>query len=93
MEFPIKDPVGWGWPRTKKQLKSRGVIPRAPGPRVRLVLQQGRTEAAAQRGRDGGLGLAVAELELEATHAYALIMSSGSMQLANINEAGQLQGH
>ena len=24
VEFPIKDPVGWGWPRTKKLLKSRG---------------------------------------------------------------------
>jgi hypothetical protein len=64
-------------------------IPRAAGPRVRLVLQQGPTGAAARRGGAGGL--AVAELELEATHAYALIMSLGSMQLAN--EAGQLQGH
>ena len=40
------------------------------------MLQQGRTGAAAHRGRAGGL--AVAELELEATHAYALIMSLGS---------------
>ena len=41
-----------------------------------MVLQQGRTGAAAHRGRAGGL--AVAELELKATHAYALIMSLGS---------------
>ena len=40
------------------------------------MLQRGRTGAAAHRGRAGGL--AVAELELEATHAYALIMSLGS---------------
>jgi hypothetical protein len=36
------------------------------------VLRQGRSGAAAHRGRAGGL--AVAELELKATHAYALIM-------------------
>ena len=35
-----------------------------------------RTGVAAHRGWAGGL--AVAELELEATHAYALIMSLGS---------------
>ena len=40
------------------------------------MLQQGRTGAAAHRGWAGGL--AVAELELKATHAYALIMSLGS---------------
>ena len=40
------------------------------------MLQQGRTGAAAHRGWAGEL--AVAELELEATHAYALIMSLGS---------------
>ena len=44
--------------------------PAPPG--ARLVLQQGRTGAAAHRGWTGGI--AVAELELEATHAYALIM-------------------
>ena len=43
---------------------------------MRLVLQQGRMGAAAHGGRAGGL--AVAKLELEATHAYALIMSLGS---------------
>ena len=58
------------------QIQGPGVIPRDPGPRVRLVWQQGRTEAAAHRGRAGGL--AVAELELEATHAYALLVSLGS---------------
>ena len=56
------------------------------------MLQQGRTGAAAHRGRAGGL--AVAELELEATHAYALIMSLGGslpMRLGNCkltHEAG-----
>ena len=55
-------------------------------------MQQGRTGAAAHRGRAGGL--AVAELELEATHAYALIMSLGGslpMRLSNCklkHEAG-----
>ena len=40
-------------------------------PSVRLVLQQGRTGAAAHRGRAGGLAVAELELELvnEATHA------------------------
>ena len=55
-------------------------------------MQQGRTGAASRRGRAGGL--AVAELELEATHAYALIMSLGGslpMRLSNCklkHEAG-----
>ena len=54
-------------------------IPCAAGPRVRLVLQQGSTGAAAHRGGAGGP--AVAELELEATHAYTLIMSLGSLPM------------
>ena len=40
------------------------------------MLQQGRMGAAAHGGQTGGM--AVAELELKATHAYALIMSLGS---------------
>ena len=50
---------------------------------MQLVLQQGRTGAAAHRGRAGGL--AVAELELEATNAYALIMSLGSLPMRPSN--------
>ena len=46
-------------------------------------MQQGRTGAAAHRGRAGGL--AVAELELKATHAYALIMSLGSSPMRPSN--------
>ena len=50
------------------------------------MLQQGRTGAASHSDWAGSGGLAVAELELEATYAYALIMSLGGslpMRLRN----------